>query len=266
MAAFVTGDTHSKDFKDLCGWANRMGLTMDDTIIVLGDHGINFYLSWKDRDVKKKIQRDCPCNIFVIRGNHDRRPEDVYRAPWHGDTYAGDYPRPKGEIDTWFEGRVWVEPTYPKIKHAIDGEIYTIDSMKCLVIGGGYSVDKYYRLENGWTWIPNEQLNDAEMKTIFQTFKNNKVDVILSHVAPKIFHPWIQHTFMGGIDAPIEDDMERWMDKLYWNEIQDIKIHYFGHYHVNLNTGLAGVALYDIVIPFGERCPKEIGIEHYRQE
>ena len=40
---------------------------------------------------------------------------------------------------------------------AKDGEIYNIEGTKHLVIGGAYSVDKFYRLAHNYGWWPDEQ-------------------------------------------------------------------------------------------------------------
>ena len=57
----------------------------------------------------------------------------------------------------WNNGTVWYEEEFPNILFAQDGEIYTINGKECLVIGGAYSVDKEYRLMNGWSWFKDEQ-------------------------------------------------------------------------------------------------------------
>ena len=46
---------------------------------------------------------------------------------------------------------------------ARDGDIFIMDGTKHLVIGGAYSVDKYYRLENNLLWFADEQPS-AEIK------------------------------------------------------------------------------------------------------
>lgn len=52
------------------------------------------------------------------------------------------------KLQEWNGGKVWVEEAYPNILFAKDGEIYDIAGMKTIVIGGAYSVDKFYRLSN----------------------------------------------------------------------------------------------------------------------
>ena len=57
-------------------------------------------------------------------------------------------------------GKVWVQPEYPNLVFAIDGEIYDFFGHSCIVIGGAYSVDKYYRLARGYNWFEDEQPSD----------------------------------------------------------------------------------------------------------
>lgn len=52
------------------------------------------------------------------------------------------------KLQEWNGGKVWVEEAYPNILFAKDGEIYDIAGMKTIVIGGAYSVDKFYRLKH----------------------------------------------------------------------------------------------------------------------
>ena len=49
---------------------------------------------------------------------------------------------------------------FSNILFAKDGEVYSFDGYKCMVIGGAYSVDKHYRLANGWSWFSTEQPSD----------------------------------------------------------------------------------------------------------
>ena len=65
----------------------------------------------------------------------------------------------------WNGGKVWVEEAYPNILFAKDGEIYDIAGMKTIVIGGAYSVDKFYRLSKGYNWFEDEQPSD-EIKSV----------------------------------------------------------------------------------------------------
>lgn len=253
---YLTGDKHGK-FKTLINWARENNLTMDDTIIVLGDAGLNYYLNHRDNEQKNLITKKLPCNLFVVRGNHEYRPEDVFNVPYY-DLFLDMTLVQKAHTEVFFEGEVLVEDNHPKIKYAKDGGLYTIEGQKCLVIGGGYSVDKWYRLQEGWTWVENEQLDENELAAIYETYLNNDIDILLTHVAPAAWEPYIKHLFMEGLNQDLIDKtMENWMNKLYWGEKGDnIKLHYFGHFHASLNVGPVGVMLgEDTVVPFGEKVP-----------
>lgn len=251
---YVTGDTHG-DFGPLRKKMSDLGIGAGDTMVVLGDNGLNFHYGWKDKNKKKAAIKNFDGTYFIVRGNHDIDPSDYFRFP-HAGNISGNLSMPNAHWEIYFDNLVLVENEFPQIKYAVDGFIYTIDGKECLIIGGGYSVDKFLRLENGWKWVPNEMLDEFELEDIYETYCNNHVDVILSHVAPVSFEPWLKHLWGDGNKGgwPIIDkSMEVWMNKLLWNECNDIKLWYYGHYHGNFNTGDIGVAMFDEILPFGER-------------
>ena len=55
-----------------------------------------------------------------------------------------------------------------------DGEIYDIDDKKVMVIGGAYSVDKWYRLKMNYKWFEDEQISEEENLL----WKSNKKRII----------------------------------------------------------------------------------------
>ena len=164
----------------------------ENVLILLGDAGLNFFFNHRDEEFKKKLGK-YPFTYFVIHGNHEERPSIcASKNPdaWHTEIY--------------FSGLVWVENKYPYIKYAMDFvNFYYIPSYvdyidpekpedddieiqrywKTLVIPGAYSVDKYHRLQMGWSWFPNEQLNEGEMQRGLELLDdyNWKCDLVLSH-------------------------------------------------------------------------------------
>ena len=53
------------------------------------------------------------------------------------------------------------------------------DFYKALVIPGAYSVDKYYRIKNNWSWFENEQLNEQERENCLRLIeKYSKIDFL----------------------------------------------------------------------------------------
>ena len=72
--------------------------------------------------------------VLCIHGNHEIRP-------WRMKGY---------ELQTWHGGKVWVQERYPNLLFAKDGEIFTLEGLRYIAIGGAYSVDKFYRLQAGY--------------------------------------------------------------------------------------------------------------------
>ncbi|MBR5110758.1 MAG: metallophosphoesterase [Clostridia bacterium] len=167
---YVTGDTHG-DFSRVERFCERFKPVRDDVMIILGDAGFNYYGGKRDQRVKQRMS-EMPLTIFSIYGNHEMRPGKIpsyHLAQWHG-------------------GTVFVEDAYPNLLFAVDGEVYDMDGHQTIAIGGAYSVDKYYRLEKGWNWWPDEQPTPEIKKGIEKVldYCGWKVDAVLSHNTPTV--------------------------------------------------------------------------------
>lgn len=81
------------------------------------------------------------------------------------------------------------EEDFPSILFPVDGDIFEIEEKQCLVIGGAYSVDKIYRLRNGWNWWPDEQPTPTIKAYVEEQIKEKKVDVVFSHTCPFKYIP-----------------------------------------------------------------------------
>ena len=134
---YITGDTHGY-FQRYYEFTARMNPNPDDVMIILGDAALNYHGVERDSS-RKYFVNSFPFTTFCIHGNHEMRPWDV----------------PGMKTKEYCGGIVWFEEDYPKILYAKDGEIYDFDGLKCIVIGGAYSVDKYQRLARGWNWFEN---------------------------------------------------------------------------------------------------------------
>lgn len=208
----ITGDKHGQydDFLYMC---EQLGLTIDDVFVILGDAGINYYGGKRD-EVLKNYLVQLPVTIFAIHGNHERRPSTI-------DTY---------KEKEWRGGIVYYEEAYPNLLFAKDGEIYDFDGKKTIVIGGAYSVDKYYRLAMGYHWFEDEQPSQEIKDYVEQQLEkvNWKVDIVLSHTAPLKYEP--TEVFLKGIDqSEVDKSTEIWLDKI--EDKLDYKKWYCGHYH-----------------------------------
>jgi len=111
--------------------------------------------------------------ILCIHGNHERRPSSI-------STY---------KTKEWNGGTVWYEDAYPNLLFAKDGEIFDIEDIRHLAIGGAYSVDKKYRLARGFGWWSDEQPSDEIKEYVEQQIARNSFDIILSHTCPLKYEP-----------------------------------------------------------------------------
>ena len=189
----------------------------ETALIILGDSGFNFYLDYTSKRLKADT---CATDytIYCVRGNHEERPQNIEGM--------------KVIYDEEVQGLVYVENKFPNIKYFVDGENYLINGHHCLVIGGAYSVDKYWRLQSGENsgWFPEEQLTKTEMRTIEIDTYNETFDFVFTHTCPYSWRP--TDLFIRGIDQSMVDTtMEVWMDKL--KETFNWGMWCFGHYHAD---------------------------------
>ena len=66
---YITGDTHG-EFSRIEQFCERIKPTRDDTMIILGDAGINYYGGWRDIHKKQRLAK-LPITLFAIHGNHE---------------------------------------------------------------------------------------------------------------------------------------------------------------------------------------------------
>lgn len=209
---YITGDTHG-DFSRISLFCYIAKTTKEDILIILGDAGINYYLNKRDDKLKEKLEQ-LPITLFCIKGNHEKYPENI-------EGY---------KIKDWNKGSVFYQETYPSILFAKDGEIYNLNNNKTLVIGGAYSVDKFYRLNKGYSWFDDEQPSEKVKEDVIKNLEANDwiVDTVLSHTCPAKVIP--KHLFLDCIDqSTVDNSTEEWLqtiaDKLKFNKW------YYGHYH-----------------------------------
>ena len=211
---YITGDTHG-DFRRVEAFCGRFNTSREDIMIVLGDAGINYY-GGKKSVLLKTLLSDLPITLFCLHGNHENRPQNI---PTYKETQ-------------WHGGTVFAEEEYPSLLFAKDGEMFDFDGKQRIVIGGAYSVDKYYRLQNGYGWWPDEQPSGEIKAAVLRKLQSmgNKVDVVLSHTCPFKYIP--REMFLSQIDqSTVDNSTEEWLDEIE-EKIQYEKW-YCGHYHTN---------------------------------
>lgn len=226
---FITGDQHGN--ADNIIYLNfKEKLSENDLVISLGDFGTPYW------SAKKKTKLDMETfevfnqfhtNFAIIQGNHSKRFE---RVKWFKQT-------------KFCNGNSFYFQKYPNFYFLQNGEVYTINDMNFLVIGGGYSVDKYIRIAKGWTWEPEEKLNDEEKSKIRNLISaNENYDFVLTHVAPLELQPtWL---FLDFVDqSTVETDEEEFLSEI--RQKINYKAWFFGHYHGDYIVGDKEYLLYN---------------------
>lgn len=209
---YFSGDIHGRP-DNICSLCESYKLSKDDVLILLGDVGANYYGNKRDKRVKEALNSINP-TVFCIHGNHEARPSSV-------EGY---------ELIDWNGGKVWVQPEYPSVLFARDGDIYTIGKYRYLVIGGAYSVDKFYRLQCGYNWWEDEQPSPVIKAYVEKQISENQFDVVLSHTCPFKYEP--VEAFLPMIEQDtVDDSTEKWLDSI--EERISYKAWFCGHWHIN---------------------------------
>jgi 3-oxoacid CoA-transferase subunit A len=229
----VTGDTHGG--MSAISRVGNIHRNMEDCvpeytgIIILGDAGLNFYLNGTDKKYKNTLN-NMGYHIYCVRGNHEERPENI--------------PGMVLVEDENVNNAVWMQEEFPNIRYFVDGNEYDIGGHSALVIGGAYSIDKWYRLARaGYSpseaetanpkkcgWFKDELLTEEEMKAIEAKIYGKRYEFILSHTCPMSWEP--TDLFLRGIDqTQVDKSMELWMDGLL-NHL-DWRVWLFGHFHAD---------------------------------
>ena len=211
---YITGDIHGEVYR-VSEMIEKYEITPNDVIVILGDVGMNYYGNKHgDRRNKKRLNNfDIP--ILCIHGNHEMRPETLI-------TYREE---------PWMGGTVYFEEEFPNLFFAKDGEIYDLEGIKAIAIGGAYSVDKWYRLQRNIHWFPDEQPS-VEIKTRVEKKLDDlgwQIDAVLTHTCPYGYIP--REAFMSCVNqSTVDNSTELWLDTL--EKKLNYKAWYCGHWHI----------------------------------
>lgn len=225
---YITGDTH-REFDRVKKFCKKNNTTTDDILIITGDAGINYFGRYRDTIFKTYLST-LPITMFCVRGNHEQRPEEI--ETYQTKMFAG--------------GTVYYEKDFENLLFAKDGEVYTFNDKKYMVIGGAYSVDKPQRIAYGWHWFPNEQLDSTEKSLIEAKLESMDLQIygILSHTCPQKFTP--KELFLPGVDqSKVDTSMEDWLDSI--EDKLSYEKWYCGHYHTNKNVNKMRFLFTDII-------------------
>lgn len=228
---FITGDKH-RNFDSVKQFCDDMCTTRNDVLIVLGDAGFNYYDDQRDDELKDEIS-SLKLIFFCLQGNKECRPENV-------GTYG---------IKNFCGGKVYYEPKYPTILFAIDGEIYTFEGKKYMVVGGAHSVDKNKCLQKNLPYWFDETPSEETKRKVEERLskENNKIYGMLTHTCPIDYMPTevFLSTMQNALSRrnpnndksakPFKADIDR-STEIWLGELKDkleFEVWFCGHYHVD---------------------------------
>ena len=97
---YYTGDIHGDPY-EVIQFCDSKKLTEQDTLVLLGDVGANYYRNRRDTEMKRVLAAVKP-TMLCIHGNHEIRPASI----------------PSYRTKQWNGGTVWVEEAFPRLTGA----------------------------------------------------------------------------------------------------------------------------------------------------
>ena len=231
---WVTGDTHGLIDVRFKRSSNpnifSKDVTKRDVLIIAGDFGFIFHGRFSNSEqVNFKSLERFPFTIAFIDGNHENF-DRINKLP---------------QIEKWGST---VGQASDNIFHLKRGNIYTINGKTILTIGGGYSVDKKFRIP-GYSWWPEETITIQDIEIAIKNLEkyNNCVDYVITHTAPVnfvkelVFKRKITNIKLNNVESQIM------LNHIY--NIATFKKWYCGHFHCDYyNNGIHTIAekIYEI--------------------
>ena len=205
---YITGDTHGLiNIEKLYTFSSTRQLTARDYVIIAGDFGA----IWDIKTIEYfiSIYNSFPFITLFVDGNHENF-DFLYSFP----------------EEEWNGGKI--HRISNKIIHLIRGEVFTIDGLKVLAMGGAESDDKAFRKKH-LTWWPQETITKTEIeKALKNSINEEKIDCIISHTCPKSYIPKeimdMRPTKQEYISEEHLDSIANYTNFTKW---------YFGHWHID---------------------------------
>lgn len=208
---FLTGDTHGgKELWKLNSENFPIGreLTKDDYVIVLGDFGLIWNNDKEDLYWRKWLNEK-PWTTLFVDGNHENH------------ILLNQY-----VVENWNNGKI--HKIESSIYHLMRGQVFIINSMKFMTMGGAHSIDVMFRKKN-ISWWEEELPSYSEYKELLNNLKkhNYNVDYVLTHTCPIDVFAFVvnNHKEMG------IKNLERFFYALKRRLV--FKKWYFGHFHMD---------------------------------
>jgi hypothetical protein len=203
---YITGDTHGDiDFTKLKLYFAHRYTSAKDVLIILGDAGIIWS---KSEEYTTQYSLLGPTVLF-IDGNHENF--DLLN---------------KFPVVEIFSGKAHCIDE--NIYHLCRGEIFKINGLSFLAMGGARSTDRYLRTE-GESWWKDEAIRDADVANARKNLEryDYSVDYVLTHCAPtRIVTNRLN--LESDHNTDLLQDLMAQITYRHW---------YFGHYHRDLRIG-----------------------------
>lgn len=199
MRILLAGDTHG--YIGHCQYLIRTALAKEcDLVFILGDFG---YWEHQTTGVKfldqlNEYASSLGMTVYFLDGNHDKTSLLMEKY--------GDF---RNE-----EGFVIVRPD---VLYAPRGHRWAWDHVRFIALGGAYSVDKDWRLQEEelypgkyggaeTLWFPEEEMTDEDMDLFLED--TTKVDIVLAHDKPRASNPkWNRKDYLECL--PNQDRLQR---------------------------------------------------------
>ncbi len=224
---YITGDKH-RQFRYVKQFCHDIQTRRKDVLIILGDSGFNYFGDARDDRLKAEAAA-LNITLFCLHGNKENRPQNI-------GTYG---------VRDFCGGRVFYEPRYPNLLFAIDGETYTFEGRKYVVVGGAHSVDKMRCLEKGKPFFEDEMPDDAVKARVEETLRAQEytIDGMMTHTCPMKYLPTemfmstrqnadSKRAMLKPLFKPdVDRSTEEWLDTI--EEKLTYTVWFCGHYHVD---------------------------------
>lgn len=210
----VMGDVHG-DFGRLNTWVNYK---RPDIVLSCGDFGFwPKHLSKKERRRgRKTLPKMQDTKLYWCDGNHE--DFDSIRELDDNEVYPDVFYMKRGSTLELPDGRV------------------------VLFMGGSESEDKEWRLEQEQgggdrIWFPEERLTEEDL----QDLPDCRIDVVVSHAAPREFKVW-----GGGHDMLQPDPSRLALSAVLHRYKEHRPLWFFGHYHARIVGEYQGVEYFGL--------------------
>ena len=224
---YITGDLHGNQVL----WYQSINSFLEngDIIIIPGDFGVGFFDGryWPE-EMFYNFLAEQEYTVLFIDGNHENFDK------------LKNYP-----ISVWHGGKV--QFIRKNVIHLMRGEIYDIDGKTFFCFGGGYSLDKDYRVP-GRTWWSDEMPNEEEYRRATKSLEasNRKVDYILTHTAPADTVEYMSRMNLGIVNTIAEElPLTNYLQWICENVTYDKW--YFGHFHIDKTLWRNQFAVFDAI-------------------